>query len=149
MLGNPLHQATEAEAVAAIAAYTLLMDFSLPEPDADDNAAWRLYVDSKQFPRACPMGPALITADELRDLDSATLQLDVNGVAGAPFDLQLADLPSLLARLSARYGFRPGDVVGFGAEAGQADLRPLRDGDRLLARLGTRLALPAQLFFGA
>ena len=149
VLGSPLHRASDAEAGEAIAAYTLLMDFSLPGPEDRSNAAWRLYVDSKQFPGACPMGPALVTSDALRDRDSLALQLDINGVAGTAFDLPLAELPSLLARLSSRYGFGPGDVIGFGAGAGQNDTRPLRDGDRLLARLGSELALPAQLFFAA
>jgi hypothetical protein len=149
VLGSSLHQAGHAEAVDAIAAYTLLMDCSLPEPESGSNAAWRQYVDSKQFPGACPMGPALLTADELREEHSVSLQLDINGVAGEPFELRLDALPSAIARLSARYGFRPGDVIGFGAEAGQADARPLRDGDRLLARLGSSMALPAQLLFGS
>ena len=149
VLGSPLHRAGAGEAADAIAAYTLLMDCSLPEPAGGSNAAWRQYVDSKQFPGACPMGPALVTADELLDERSVSLQLDINGVVGEPFALQLDDLPSAIARLSARYGFRPGDVIGFGAEAGQADARPLRDGDRLLARLGSSMALPAQLFFGS
>jgi 2-keto-4-pentenoate hydratase/2-oxohepta-3-ene-1,7-dioic acid hydratase in catechol pathway len=149
VLGSALYRATAADAAEAIAAYTVLMDFSLPEPEATDNASWRSYVDSKQFPDACPMGPALITADELRDAGRVSLRLDINGVNGEAFALNLSDLPIVLARLSARYGFRPGDVIGFGAEAGQAEARPLRDGDRLLACLGAELALPAQLFFAA
>jgi len=149
VLGSALHRATIADAVDAIAAYTLLMDFSLPEPVSGDDAAWRLYVDSKQFPDACPMGPALLTVDELRDAGSVSLQLDINGVQGRPSKVNLNDLPRMLSSLSARYGFRPGDVIGFGAEAEQADKRPLRDGDRVLARLGSSLVLPAQLFFAA
>ncbi len=58
VLGGPLHRATAAAAADAVAAFTLLMDFSLPQPRGEDSASWRRYIDSKQFPGSCPMGPA-------------------------------------------------------------------------------------------
>lgn len=149
VLGSPLHRADETAAAAAVAAYTVLMDVSLPEPANGGAAAWRGYVDSKQFPGACPMGPALVTADELEACESLVLQLEINGVAAVVAELRPAELPAALARLSARYGFRPGDVIGFGAATGAADKRPLRHGDRLVARLDSVLSLPAQLSFDA
>ncbi len=142
--GRPLYRATPAEAEAAIAAYTLLIDVSLPAPAAGGSATdWRRYVDSKQFPGACPIGPALLTVDELAVLSAPPpVALSINGVETdrRPGEWQAG--AAVLSSLSQRYAFRPGDVVGLGETAlGEERLRP---GDELKLTLGQHLTLEAR-----
>lgn len=148
VLGRPLHRGSEEEAAAAIAAYTLLLDLSRPVPDSDASAAsWRRYLDSKQFPGACPLGPAVMTKDDCRDEPEAALTLTVNGIEMAGAHYPLAKAPELLAALSNRFGFRPGDVIGLDLPMGEGDQRKYQDGDHIVLALAGRMELEATLRF--
>ena len=133
IMGRSLYKSGSEEASAAIAGYTLLVDISSPEPAADAPLIeWRRYWESKQFPGSCPIGPAIITKDELPDperLGSAVRINDVEVGSGRLF----AAGPSLAARLaglSARYSFRPGDLVAIeGSSECAGHPRPVRVGD--------------------
>lgn len=144
VLSRPIHRASEAQAAQAIAAYTLLFDLSRPHPARGEPAAvWRSYLDSKQFPGACPVGPGLITADEFSE--SAGLGFSMNGVGVNNSACELSRLPALLASLSGRYGFRPGDVVGVDIGLAQAEQRRYQDGDELSLDLDGKMRLETQL----
>jgi len=144
VLSRPIHRATEAVAARAIAAYSLLFDLSRPHPASGQPAAvWRSYLDSKQFPGACPVGPGLITADEFSD--SAKLEFSMNGVAVNNSVCELSSLPALLAGLSSRYAFRPGDVVGVDIGLAQAEQRRYQDGDELTLDLVGKMRLETRL----
>ncbi|UCG74143.1 MAG: fumarylacetoacetate hydrolase family protein [Chromatiales bacterium] len=148
VLGRPLHLAGTEDAAAAIAAYTLLLDLSRPHPEgAVDAAGWRAYQDSKQFPGACPIGPALVTADELAGESGLTIVLAVNGVEGTRIDHDLLDVPATLAGLSQRFGFRPGDVIGFDLPLGAEDQREYRDGDTVAVEFEGCMRLETRLRF--
>ncbi len=147
VLAADLHRGTTEAAAAAIAAYCLVLDFSLAEPETDSLQDWRRFVDSKQFPGASPMGPTLITADEFETTTQTEVIISVNGVDGVPRHLDLAELPVRVAELSRRYGFRPGDMVGFALPGHAADERPLRSGDSVAARLGACMPLECSVAF--
>ena len=133
VFGRPLYRAEAKEAAAAVAAYTLIIDLSMPRPAPDalrTAESWRRYIDSKQFLGACPMGPAMVTVDELPSLNKTGTTTRINGVATSQGSLWSSDTPpaELLAALSRRIGFRPGDVVAFtpqvsGTEAAEQTLR--------------------------
>jgi len=134
VFGKSLYRAEAKEAEAAVAAYTLIIDLSMPQPAPNALRAaesWRRYIDSKQFLGACPMGPAVVTVDELPSLDKTGTTTRINGVATSQGSLWSSDTrpAELLAALSRRIGFRPGDVVAFtpevsGTEAAEQTLRP-------------------------
>ncbi|MDJ0928508.1 MAG: fumarylacetoacetate hydrolase family protein [Gammaproteobacteria bacterium] len=149
VLGRPLYQGDAQAAEDAIAAWTVATDISMPEPAPPvDAGQWRSYLDSKQFPGAFPSGPALLTRDEIDGTEALTVELRINGVAGKPRSFSVSDAPALLAALSRRYGFRPGDMVAFGMAAAPIDdRRPLRHGDRITARFGERLTLDTEISF--
>lgn len=123
VIGRPFYQAGPDEAAASIAGYTLLIDLSLPEPAADASLSeWRHYWRSKQFPGSCPIGPAIVTKDELPDPGqlSATVRInDVEVGSGCLFDSSLA-MAERLADLSTHYSFRPGDLIAIECSAEDA-----------------------------
>lgn len=120
VIGRPFYQTGPEEAAAAIAGYTLLIDLSLPEPAADAPLSeWRRYWESKQFPGACPIGPAIVTKDEFPDpgaIGAAVRINDVEVAAGLLYGGS-PDLAERLAGLSAHYSFRPGDLVAIAGSA--------------------------------
>jgi 2-keto-4-pentenoate hydratase/2-oxohepta-3-ene-1,7-dioic acid hydratase in catechol pathway len=74
----------------------------------------------KQFPTFCPMGPSVVTADEIGDPGALQLTTTVNGEVMQ--DANTSDLsigiPQLIARLSEYFVFEPGDVLSTGTPAG-------------------------------
>ncbi|KPV39710.1 hypothetical protein AN478_11425 [Thiohalorhabdus denitrificans] len=85
----------------------------------------------------CPMGPLLVTADELSELDTVEVTTHVNGErrqAGRLDDL-IFDIPTLIETLSAGMTLQPGDIIATGTPegvgAGFDPPRYLRSGDRV------------------
>ncbi|MGI9342733.1 MAG: fumarylacetoacetate hydrolase family protein [Gammaproteobacteria bacterium] len=117
VIGRPLYRADSGAAAKAIAGYTLLLDLSAARTDD-----WRRYIESKQFPGACPMGPAIVTGEEFGDPSERTMRLALNGVevAAALTYAGAERMQERLADLSQRYSLRPGDLVGFGSPTGDS-----------------------------
>lgn len=139
VMGRPLYRATRDEVSVAIAGFTLVADLSAPP--ADD---FQHYVESKQFPGANPMGPAIVTKDELGDPHRVDIQLSLNDVvvgSEAAYDFA-EDAAQRVAMLSQRYAFRPGDLVCFEPRTTSA-LRGhrLRAGDSVTVALGDCMSL--------
>ncbi|MFA9460170.1 fumarylacetoacetate hydrolase family protein [Thiohalorhabdus sp. Cl-TMA] len=85
----------------------------------------------------CPMGPALVTADEIDDLDAVRITTRVNGEqrqSGCLADL-IFGIPELIETLSRTMTLMPGDVIATGTPegvgAGFDPPRFLRSGDRV------------------
>ncbi|PRY44671.1 fumarylacetoacetate hydrolase family protein [Umezawaea tangerina] len=99
----------------------------------------------KSFPGFTPMGPWLVTLDELvvagLDRDALDLGCSVNGESvqkGNTADLVFS-VPELIARLSAVLPLEPGDVIFTGTPAGVGAARDprwfLKPGDRLVSTI--------------
>ena len=133
VIGRPLFSASRAESAEAIAGYTLLMDLSCTRPDGSDAAAWRRYVDGKQFPGACPIGPVIVTDDELEEPGRLPASVRINDVevGAGPLWPDGHDPAGRLATLSRRHAFRPGDLIAWTPSPDCAgDGRTLHPGDR-------------------
>lgn len=68
----------------------------------------------------CPMGPALVTADELPDITASWLRTRVNGELRqeAPISDLIFDIPALIETISASVALEPGDVLATGTPPG-------------------------------
>jgi hypothetical protein len=137
VVGRPLFRATEAQAARAIAAITLVADLGtcrLAGGPAEGRA------DARQFPGACVIGPALVTLDELPATMRWGMLVRVNGRTVGPgeSDLNAGLGAAVLATLSSRYAFRPGDIVGLPAGVGEFELPAASD---VTLALGSALEL--------
>ena len=90
----------------------------------------------------CPMGPALITADEVPDVTALRLQTFVNDELrqdAVVADL-IFDIPTLIATLSATTTLLPGDIIATGTPAGVGigftPPKYLHAGDRVRITIG-------------
>ncbi len=68
----------------------------------------------------CPMGPAIVTADEIADITKAVLRTVVNGELRqeAAISLLIFDIPTLIEAISAAVQLEPGDVIATGTPVG-------------------------------
>lgn len=74
----------------------------------------------KSAPSYCPMGPVLVTDDEVPDVRELWVRTTVNGEPrqAAPVADLIFDVPTLVATLAASVVLEPGDVVATGTPAG-------------------------------
>jgi acylpyruvate hydrolase len=129
VIGRPCHGVDAAEALDYVAGYTLINDVSARDWVAPIFSAtgtmgpilaWEHNVLGKQFPTFCPMGPALVTKDEIPDPGRIQLTTLLNGevMQSANTDDLVFGVARVIAYFSQFYSFRPGDVISTGSPAG-------------------------------
>lgn len=141
VIGRDCHRVPASEALDYVAGYTLVNDVSarlLTAGTDSTDAIKRSVIDThlgKQYPGFCPIGPVLLTADEVPDPGKLTFTTSVNGTVVQEAhlrDMRLS-VPELIEWLSSVFAFRPGDVISTGSPAGsgvsQDPPRFLRDAD--------------------
>jgi 2-keto-4-pentenoate hydratase/2-oxohepta-3-ene-1,7-dioic acid hydratase in catechol pathway len=131
VIGRPGRNLIPESALEHVFGYTVINDVS------DRGVQFRpnQMVLGKGFDSFCPMGPALVTADELPHLDSLAVRSFVNGELRQ--DARVADMlftiPHLIAHASQRITLEPGDIITTGTPAGCGTFRSpplwLRPGD--------------------
>jgi len=84
----------------------------------------------KSFDTFCPLGPWLITADEVGATDALELELTVNGERRQHANTRdlIVDIPGMIEMASAVMTLYPGDIIASGTPAG---VGPVQPGDRL------------------
>ncbi|QYX82230.1 fumarylacetoacetate hydrolase family protein [Streptomyces akebiae] len=120
------------EAAGVIAGYVVSHDVSEREFQLEYSSQWDLGKSCETFN---PMGPWLVTADEVGDPQDLGLRLSVNGVKrqqGHTRDM-IFPVHEIVAYLSRYMVLQPGDVINTGTPAGVALGLPgtpyLRPGD--------------------
>lgn len=123
---------SEGEALGCIAGYTVSHDVSEREYQLDHSSQWDLGKSCETFN---PLGPYLVTADEVDDPQGLSLHLTVNGTKrqrGNTRDM-IFPVAHLVTYLSRYMVLEPGDVINTGTPAGVALGTPgvpyLRAGD--------------------
>jgi 2-keto-4-pentenoate hydratase/2-oxohepta-3-ene-1,7-dioic acid hydratase in catechol pathway len=141
VIGRDCHRVSAADALSYVGGYTLVNDVSArllspPSESADDIK--RSVIDThlgKQYPTFLPVGPVVVTADEIGDPASLTFTTSVNGqeVQRACLRDMRLSVAELIAWLSGVFRFHPGDIISTGSPSGsgvsQVPPRFLRDGD--------------------
>jgi 2-keto-4-pentenoate hydratase/2-oxohepta-3-ene-1,7-dioic acid hydratase in catechol pathway len=128
VIGRRLRNATPDEALAAVAGYCVAIS---AHPFAEGAVTSTVGWSGDGF---APIGPALVTADEIPNPHDLRLQTRLSGesVQSAHTKELPLRLPELIAELSLSMSLAPGDVVLSGAPLGGRSRkapRPLRDGD--------------------
>jgi acylpyruvate hydrolase len=120
-----------AEAWDAVAGLTVMNDVSM----RDFQRRTVQWFAGKTFEGCTPVGPAVVTPDELDDFGSREMRLTVNGEERqrAPLGDLVFDVPTLVADVSRIVTLRPGDLIATGTPGGVAagmdPPRFLDDGD--------------------
>jgi 2-keto-4-pentenoate hydratase/2-oxohepta-3-ene-1,7-dioic acid hydratase in catechol pathway len=117
VIGKKATYVSEAEAPEYIAGYALHNDYSEREFQLHRGGQW---VKGKSADSFAPMGPYLVTPDEVKDIDDTRLWLKVNGKMmqdGTTKNL-VFKVPYLISYLSQFMTLLPGDVISTGTPAG-------------------------------
>jgi len=130
IIGRACHNVTADEAMKFVAGYTIVNDVSARDwvpgflgakgSPMEVSRAAGLNILGKQFPTFCPIGPALVTADEIPDPHDLQLTTRLNGkvMQSAHTGDLIFRLAETIAYFSRWYRFSPGDVITTGSPDG-------------------------------
>lgn len=124
------HIAAE-DAFEHIAGYTCFNDVSV----RDWQRHTHQFTPGKNFPGTGPLGPYLLTRDEVPDVTQLALQTRLNGqvVQHASLADLIFDIPTIVAYISRFTPLSPGDVIATGTPGGVGDRREpplyMKEGD--------------------
>jgi len=110
VMGSVLKDAgSEAEALAAVAGVTVANDVSARDLQAADVQSTR----GKSLDTFCPLGPELVTLDEIPDLQSLRIHTRINGavVQESSTSRMVFSVAELLVFCSRFMTLYPGDVI--------------------------------------
>lgn len=102
------------EAMDVVAGYTCFNDIS-NRHDQDDEQNW---IRGKAFDHSAPIGPAVVSPEEVPD--DASVQLRLNGETKQDSSLSqlIFSVPELIAEITTYMTLEPGDVIATGTPAG-------------------------------
>lgn len=117
VIGTRAWHVGESDALTHVAGYCLLNDVSERAYQMELEGQW---TKGKGYPTHCPIGPWLVTPDEVGDPQDVDLWLDVNGVRRQSGNTRtmifgVAHIVSYLSRFMA---LQPGDVIATGTPPG-------------------------------
>lgn len=131
VVGRRMRHVPEAEALDYVFGYTVANDVSARDVQFSDGQ----WTRGKSFDSFCPLGPVVVTPDELGPLDDLRLTTRVNGelMQDDTTANMIFGVPELLSFCSQCFTLEPGDVVLTGTPDGCGEFmdppRSLAPGD--------------------
>src|SRR5215472_6658070 len=106
----------EEDALSYVFGYTVLNDVTA----RDLQARHKQYFKGKGLDGSCPMGPWIVTADEIADPQALAVRLRVNGVTkqDGHTNQMLFSVARIIAVLSLGMTLEPGDIIATGTPSG-------------------------------
>lgn len=131
IIGRPATRVPDRQALDHVFGYTVGNDVSARDVQFAD-VQW---VRGKSFDTFCPLGPAVVTADEIGDPQALGLRTRVNGevVQDSNTSEMVFNVAELVSFCSRSFTLEPGDVILTGTPWGCGEFmsprRSLQDGD--------------------
>ncbi|WP_232050011.1 fumarylacetoacetate hydrolase family protein [Actinoplanes sp. OR16] len=141
IIGKPGKWFTPEQAVEHIAGYLVFNDITARDIQRREMQSG-VFSFSKGIDTFCPIGPWIVTADEIGDPHKLAMELRVNGEVrqSGNTDQLLLPIPHLVAHHSPQ-GYSAGDIITTGTISGVAAIQPnpfdyyLRPGDVVEAEI--------------
>lgn len=116
VIGKGGRSISKAEAMDHVFGYTVVNDVT----SRTLQARHRQWFLGKNLDGFCPMGPTLVTADEVPDVGALQLVTEVNGEVrqNASVSQLIFDIPTIIETISATMTLEPGDIIATGTCAG-------------------------------
>jgi 2-keto-4-pentenoate hydratase/2-oxohepta-3-ene-1,7-dioic acid hydratase in catechol pathway len=137
VIGRTARRVSVAEALDHVLGYTCLNDVSARDIQFGDGQ----WVRGKSLDTFCPMGPVLVTADEIGDPQDLAICCTVGGerVQDARTSAMYFGVAEIISYCSRSFTLDPGDVIATGTPGGVGVFRDpprfLGDGDRVAVEI--------------
>ena len=121
VIGQRASRVSLENAMAHVAGYVVVNEFSLPE-----DSYYRPAVKAKCRDGFCALGPQLVARDQVANPNQLSLKLFVNGELRQESSTAdwIRDIPQLIAEISEFMTLYPGDVLITGTPEGRVDVQP-------------------------
>lgn len=116
IIGRTAHKVSKAEAMDCVFGYTICNDVTSRELQKKHNQ----WLIGKSLDTFGPLGPWIVTADEVGDITRQELVTRINGEVrqkASVADL-IFDIPTLIETITATMTLHPGDCIATGTPAG-------------------------------
>ena len=133
VIGKTCHNVSKADALEHVLGYTCANDVSARDWQKEYGGGQ--WCRGKTFATFCPLGPCLVTADEIPDPNTLSIRTILNGEVMQDWntDDMIFDIPTLIEFLSGSTVLSPGTVILTGTPHGVGMARNppvlLKDGD--------------------
>jgi len=137
IIGKRIFDCPESEVMKAVFGYTCANDVSARDLQFGD----KQWVRGKSLDTFCPLGPWIVTTDEIPDPQSLNIRCFLNGrvMQESNTGLMIFKLPQLISFLSKNFTLVPGDVILTGTPHGVGAFRDpsiyLKDGDEIIIEI--------------
>jgi 2-keto-4-pentenoate hydratase/2-oxohepta-3-ene-1,7-dioic acid hydratase in catechol pathway len=137
VIGRRARHVSVADALDHVLGYTCLNDVSARDIQFGDGQ----WVRGKSLDTFCPMGPVLVTADEIGDPQALAISCRVGSeiVQEANTAQMYFSVAEIISYCSAAFTLEPGDVIATGTPGGVGVFRKpprfLGDGDRVVVEI--------------
>ncbi|GAP06629.1 2-keto-4-pentenoate hydratase [Anaerolinea thermolimosa] len=137
VIGKRAKSVPVTEALDYVFGYTIINDVSARDLQFSD----RQWVRAKSLDTFCPMGPAIVTKDEIPDPQHLELRTLLNGevVQNSTTAEMVFSVADLVSFLSHSFTLEPGDVIATGTPDGVGVFRKppvfLKHGDRVVLEI--------------
>ncbi len=131
VIGRHARDVSEAEALDYVFGYTCLNDITA----RDLQRAHHQWFKGKSLDQSCPLGPWIITPDEVGDPQNLTIELRINGQTkqSGSTSSMIFSIARIIAELSKGMTLEPGDIIATGTPEGVGFARTppefFKDGD--------------------
>jgi 2-keto-4-pentenoate hydratase/2-oxohepta-3-ene-1,7-dioic acid hydratase in catechol pathway len=117
VIGRDALYVSEESALDYVAGYCVCNDVSERESQLEHGGQW---VKGKMFPTFGPLGPWLVTKDEIADVQELKLWLELNGtkVQDSSTNDMIFPIKKLVSYISQFVALQPGDVITTGTPPG-------------------------------
>lgn len=135
IIGRTALRVSESEALNHVAGYCICNDISEREFQLERSGLW---TKGKMFPTFGPLGPWLVTPDEVGDVQNLRLWLELNGekLQDSNTNDMIFSIARIVADVSQYVELQPGDVITTGTPQGVGlGMKPeryLKAGDRMI-----------------
>jgi len=137
VIGRTARHVRPADALDHVLGYTCLNDVSARDLQFGDGQ----WTRGKSLDTFCPLGPVVVTADELGDAADLAISCTVNGevVQRARTSQMFFGVRDIVGHCSTAFTLEPGDVIATGTPSGVGHFRKpphyLRDGDEVVVEI--------------
>ena len=121
IIGNGGKNIPEEDALSHVFGYTVLNDVTA----RDLQSRHKQFFKGKSIDGYCPMGPWIVTADEIKDPQQLVVRLRVNGITKQEGNTSMMIFPirTIIAILSKGMTLEPGDIIATGTPSGVGFVR--------------------------
>lgn len=126
VLGKGGRNIMEADAMSHVVGYSVFNDITARERQRADQEKKHPWFRSKSMDTFGPLGPYLVTPNEIPDPHALNISLTVNGETrqNDTTGNMVFSIPTLIAFLSKWFALEPGDVIATGTPSGVGPIVP-------------------------